>query len=35
MARKNMRTGISMFIVLLAMLGVSFVWAALYLIAVK
>ncbi len=35
MARKNMRTGISMFVVLLALIGVTFVWAAVYLNAVK
>jgi hypothetical protein len=35
LARKNMRSGISMFIVLLALIGVTFVWAAVYLNAVK
>ncbi len=35
MARRNLRTGISMFVVLLALLGVTFVWAAVYLNAVK
>jgi hypothetical protein len=35
MARRNLRTGVSMFIVLLALLGVTFVWAAVYLNAVK
>jgi hypothetical protein len=35
LARKNMRTGISMFIMLLALLGVTFVWASVYLNAVK
>ncbi len=35
MARRNMRTGISMFIVVLALIGVTFVWAAVFLNAVK
>ncbi len=35
LARKNIRTGISMFIVVLALIGVTFVWAAVYLNAVK
>jgi hypothetical protein len=35
LARRNLRTGISMFIMLLALLGVTFVWAAVYLNAVK
>jgi hypothetical protein len=35
LARRNIRSGISMFIVLLALLGVTFVWAAVYLNAVK
>ncbi len=35
LARRNLRTGISMFIVTLALLGVTFVWAAVYLNAVK
>lgn len=35
LARKNMRTGVSMFIVVLALIGVTFVWAAVYLNAVK
>jgi hypothetical protein len=35
LARKNIRSGISMMIVLLALLGVTFVWAAVYLNAVK
>jgi hypothetical protein len=35
MARGNMRTGISMFIVVLALIGVTFVWAAVFLNAVK
>ena len=35
LARRNMRSGISMFILLVALLGVTFVWAAVYLNAVK
>ena len=35
LARKNMRSGISMFIVLLALIGATFLWAAVYLNAVK
>jgi hypothetical protein len=35
LARKNIRSGISMMIVLVALLGVTFVWAAVYLNAVK
>jgi hypothetical protein len=35
LARRNMRTGISMFLVLIALIGVTFVWAAVYLNAVK
>ncbi len=35
LARKNMRTGISMFIVVASLIGVTFVWAAVYLNAVK
>ncbi len=35
MARRNMRSGISMFIVVLSLLGVAFVWAAVFLNAVK
>lgn len=35
LARRNIRSGVSMFIVLLALLGVTFVWAAVYLNAVK
>lgn len=35
LARKNMRSGISMFIMVLALVGVTFVWAAVYLNAVK
>jgi hypothetical protein len=35
MARRNLRSGISMFIVVLALIGVTFVWAAVFLNAVK
>jgi hypothetical protein len=35
LARKNMRSGISMFLMVLALIGVTFIWAAVYLNAVK
>ncbi len=35
LARKNMRTGISMCLVLLLLIGLTFVWASVYLNAVK
>ncbi len=35
LARRNIRSGISMMIVLVALLGVTFVWAAVYLNAVR
>jgi hypothetical protein len=35
MARRNLRSGISMFIVVLALIGVTFIWAAVFLNAVK
>jgi len=35
LARRNMRLGISMFIVVLALIGVTFIWATVYLNAVK
>ena len=35
LARRNMRTGISMFIIVLALIGTSFAWAAVFLAAVK
>jgi hypothetical protein len=35
LARRNMRAGISMFIMVLALIGVTFVWAAVYLTAVR
>jgi hypothetical protein len=34
LARKNMRMGITLFVVLLCMLGITFIWAAIYLRAV-
>jgi hypothetical protein len=35
LARRNMRSGISMFVVVLSLIGITFVWAAVYLNAVK
>jgi hypothetical protein len=35
LARRNMRTGISMFVVVVALIGITFVWAAVFLNAVK
>ena len=35
LARKNIRSGITMGIMVLALIGVTFVWAAVYLNAVK
>jgi hypothetical protein len=35
LARKNIRSGVTMFIMVLALVGVTFVWAAVYLNAVK
>lgn len=35
LARRNMRTGFSMFILVLSLLGITFVWAAVYLAAVR
>lgn len=35
MARKNMQWGIALFIVVLALLGATFVWATVYLNAVR
>jgi hypothetical protein len=35
LARRNLRSGISMFVVLLALIGVTFIWAAVFLNAVK
>jgi hypothetical protein len=34
LARRNMRMGIALFVILLAMFGVTFVWAQIYLNAV-
>ena len=31
LARRNMRMGITLFMVILFMLGITFVWAAIYL----
>lgn len=35
LARRNLRSGISMFMVVMALIGATFVWAAIYLNAVK
>jgi hypothetical protein len=35
LARRNLRLGIVLFVVLLLMLGITFVWAEIYLNAVK
>ncbi len=35
LARKNIRSGVTMFIMVLALIEVTFVWAAVYLNAVK
>jgi hypothetical protein len=35
MARRNLRSGISMFVVVLALIGITFIWAAVFLNAVK
>ncbi len=35
LARRNMRAGITMCIVLLVLIGLTFVWATVYLNAVK
>lgn len=35
LARRNMRTGISMFLVVIALIGATFVWASIFLDAVK
>ena len=34
LARRNMRLGIVLFVVVLCMLGITFVWATIYLNAV-
>jgi hypothetical protein len=35
LARRNLRLGIVLFVVLLLMLGITFVWAEIYLNSVK
>jgi hypothetical protein len=35
LARKNMRFGISLFILLLALMGAAFVWASIFLSVAK
>lgn len=35
LARKNMRMGIALFVILILMFGITFLWAAIYLNAVK
>jgi len=35
LARKNMRFGISLFILTLALIGATFVWASIYLGVIK
>ncbi len=35
LARRNLRSGISMFVVVIALIGITFVWAAVFLNAVK
>jgi hypothetical protein len=35
LARKNMRFGISFFILMLALIGVTFAWASIYLGVIK
>ncbi len=35
LARRNLRSGISMFVVVLSLIGITFIWAAVYLNAVK
>ena len=35
LARKNMQWGIAMFIVVLTLIGLTFIWATIYLNAVK
>ena len=35
LARKNMRFGLAMFILLLVLMGAAFLWAALFLAATK
>ena len=35
MARRNIRAGIAMFVVVISLLGGAFIWAAVFLNAVK
>jgi hypothetical protein len=35
LARKNMRFGVSLFVLMLALMGVAFAWAAIYLQVIK
>ena len=35
LARKNIRFGVSLFIMLLALVGVTFAWASIYLGVIK
>jgi hypothetical protein len=35
LARRNMRVGISMFVLLFALMGAAFVWASIFLGVVK
>jgi hypothetical protein len=35
LARKNMRFGTSLFILILAIIGIAFAWAAIYLQVIK
>ena len=35
LARKNMRFGVSLFILMLALIGIAFAWASIYLQVIK
>jgi hypothetical protein len=35
LSRKNIRFGVSLFILMLALIGISFAWAAIYLQVIK
>jgi len=35
LARKNMRLGVSMFVLVLALIGATFVWATIFLGVIK
>jgi hypothetical protein len=35
LARRNMRMGVAMFIMMLALIGAAFVWAAIFLAVTK